>query len=96
MIKIKVLNVSIKNTRFSKRDALPNQVHYNIAVNKRIKLLEEIYNGIMDRSTTFETTLHLGTDIYKVYHNKVDPVRQSLKTSKQLPFKNRHFIKSKN
>lgn len=43
MIKIKVLNVSIKNTRFSKRDALPNQVHYNIAVNKRIKLLEEIY-----------------------------------------------------
>lgn len=41
--KIKVLIVSIKNTRFSKYDVLPNQVHYDIAVNKRIKLLKEIY-----------------------------------------------------
>lgn len=43
VIKIKVLNVSIKITMFSKCNVLPNQVHYNIAVNKRIKLLEEIY-----------------------------------------------------
>lgn len=68
MIKIKVLSVSIKNTRFSKRDVLPNQVHYNIAVNKRIKLLEEIYKWHYGQIHHIFNNIHLGTDIYKAYH----------------------------
>lgn len=93
MIKIKVLNASIKNTRFSKHDVLPNQVHYNIAVNKRIKLLEEIYKWHYRQINHIWTT-NIWVQTSTKCTAQVDPVCQKI-WRQTLPFKNRHFIKSK-
>lgn len=83
-----------KKHQVQQTDVLPNQVHYNIAVNKRIKLLlEEIYKWQMDRFTTFERH-YVWIQTSTVYQNKL--TQRVKKIWRQTsPFKNRHFIKIK-